>query len=302
MLMNKRRCGRKFLYVYSDRLKKKKEKHVLLKGRVVHRVMQLLLTNPQLHNQIKSLTLKVLDDYAGPGKGNTYERAHATYEFPTPNQKVAYFTWDDFLLQLVTSAEILWAYVKYMELKPISIDGTLQIERPVEYDVPSEGDFEDKKCKNILDLVAIDKNGEIAIYDWKLGMRKYVVKSGMSEADGNNNMVSYAIAMNDLAVDTFSPPVCVRIVRAVVTKKGKASTSTNHPITGLDLYERQVTGDDMQEEIANIRADLDDINNDRLRKNKTSDCVTMCDFAEACLKGEMKNYEVKPEYKPENPL
>ena len=132
MLLNKRRCGKKLLYVYKERLKRKKEKHILLKGRVVHRVMQLLLTDPKLSNQIHALSMRVLDEYVGEGVGNTYERAHAKYEFPTPNNKRAYFTWDDFAKQIISSVEILWSYVVYMKLKPLVLNMVPQIEQAYE--------------------------------------------------------------------------------------------------------------------------------------------------------------------------
>lgn len=291
MIGTVRRCGQQAIYRYDPefQLQLKVQNVGLLRGRVVHRVQQIELTNPGMV-PTNTICDKVVASYAGDEQHrSTEEKLREKYSFPHENNKRAYFSWKDFMKQIYVASQILEKYVHQQKLTPLLIGGVLQVENPLIYPV------DDITCKNIIDLIAVDGNGEIGIYDWKIGMKKYSVsKDGLSDADMNTAVVSYAIAACHTYPDYFSPPVMVRLVHTVVSKLGKPSESTDikkFGQEGLEVFERLITQEEMDEEREAIIQDIIDIRGGRLRKRKEQSCTTMCDFARICLKGDDKPYE-----------
>jgi hypothetical protein len=292
-LLSMKTCPQKAYYGYVKRLRLAKENVGLLRGRIIHRAVQILIlgmANPEYTQYLgnpKRLINRILSEYAGTD--NVYEGIKEKYEFP--KSKVSFFTWADFQLQLLSAVEIFIDFIKERELKPILNSNVPMVEHSSIFETPKG-----IALKGIIDLGAVDKSGEPALYDWKVGMKKYTTKEGISPADTNDALIAYALAAVKSS-DIFSFPVKTFIVRSVVTKKGKKSESVMEKkggklvgTPGLEVFPRTITNEEAGEFLRTADILAEDFMNSRFIKCKGEHCITMCDFRDICFNNKVEGY------------
>lgn len=306
-LWTKKKCGQMFFYKYVKKIRPVKESCNLLRGRVVHRVMQLWLMGMVLPSHKEWFNMparqavnKVLNEYAKEEKSdNIYEIIQSKYEFP--HDPRGFFTWQQFLDQMVAAVGALKDYVKVKGIKPVFINNMPAIECDVTYDM-SWGDTiydttENKatSIKNIIDLVGIEDDSSVYIYDWKIGLRRYATKHGISSIDINDAMISYARSAQVLHGVFEHWPIEVKVVRAVVNKKGERSEKATVKVgevvvVGVDEYIRKIEQREFFAFMEESAMHSQDIKNMRLIRNKNEMCITSCEYAKICLRGELSGY------------
>lgn len=301
-LRSTRQCTQQAKYQYRDRLKPIKEDIGLLRGRVVHKALQLSLTVPDLPSNILQLINRILPDYAK--LDDVYKGIIKHYNWPHGPRSG--FTYEDFKKQLVTATGVLLDYIAKKDLRPVILpeSGVLAVEQKFDFElITPNGEIlievggNPLKVRNKIDLISEDGTGETAIYDWKVGLKKSSVKDGISPAAINDSLISYAIAAAE-KVPCVSFPVTIYEVRAVVTLKGKASESVNYQgINGIEESRRVIEADEVEEFMRNAAAEAEDFINEKFRRQKSLHCTSMCNYNKICLLGKKDQYEVDPYWK-----
>lgn len=289
-------CSMQAKFKYIDKLKKIKEDVALLRGRIVHRAVQIWLTEGALsYTQIenKRLISKLLCEYAG--SDNPFGPLHTRYEFPPEANKRAYFSWDEFLLQLLSHLELIQNFILLEGIKPYVVDHQPAIEVKARYLLTYHGEILVEQLgapissHNIIDLIGVDEAGNIAIYDWKIGMKKYTRKHGLTPADTNDALISYAIGANTMGIPY---PIQTFLIHTVVNKKGEKSENVEHSVLkGIEVVPRTIREDEIETYFRASALTAEDFLNMRFKRNKSDRCITMCDFNKICLKGLDKGYE-----------
>jgi len=297
MLSTSKSCGQKFFYKYVKRIKPLKESASLLRGRVVHRAMQLWLMSKQsampgweqyADMPIEQLVKIILWEYAYR-TDDVYDAIQSRYEFP--HDKRGFYSWEEFHKQMITSIFLLRKYITSRNIYPVVVNGVPAIELSLTYPLTTK-----IQVKNIVDMIGIDtSNGTTSVYDWKIGMRKYAVKDGISEARTNDAVISYAWAawksFGDKGIGLYEWPINTKIVRSVVKKSGEPSDSVETDgIIGVESFHRPISYKECMEFLDEAQISLNQISNMMLTKNKTGMCISMCDYSSLCLMGTTDGY------------
>lgn len=278
-------CGYEAKLRYAEGWKPKREGCGLLRGRAVHRLMQMHL----LRNYIG--VNECLKGYVKEAKEESVEDSlRKRYVFPEPEQKKAYFTWADFGFQIAHALVALKEYLIMDRITPLYESNVPLVEASLTYRILDHDTHAMETVKNIIDLVGVDKTGEPILYDWKIGMKRYTVKEGVSPVDLNDALISYAIAAVE-NLDQFSFPVKTKIVHTAVTKKGKRSESIDYNgIEGIEVFERVIEESEVEPFLKESRQVAADYNSERFTKNKGDYCITMCSMNKLCLHGDESGY------------
>jgi len=284
LLKTYKQCQQKAFYGYVKKIKPKKESVGLLRGRVVHNLNQLYFSF-EGELALKHYINVVLRDHAG--KDEIFTGLKEKFDWPAFQDKRSFFSFQQFKGQIEAAASAFFDYFEVNNIKPLILkeEPHFHIEELMPFDIG--GVINRPK----IDLLSQD----LKIYDWKIGLRKYVTKNGIKPTDVNENLIAYAIAANRKYPDLFSFPVKTVTVHVVVKKKGEISDSISWTdgkvsIDGLEELKRNITKEDAEEYLEESRQSINSFLNESFVRNKSEQCITMCEFNRICLKGKEEFY------------
>jgi hypothetical protein len=314
MKLIKNSCGFRAFLKYILKIYPKKDGMSLLRGRIVHRYMQLWLQGhvglsgfkEWYTMPIKQALNKLLLEYTD-GEEDLFKALAAKYEWPRPFNKRSYYTLSDFREQLFMHSFLLQLYFQRSGIMVAKDNGRPLIEESITFplitrsgEIIEKANGEPLMCKNIIDLIAVDADSHPrypVLIDWKIGMKKYTVKEGMSDIDTNFAVVSYAGAVvHQYANIGITWPIKCRLVHTVVNKSGDASKSATwdcngEDVLGIEVFDRMVEEEEYRELVDEYIIDANDMRTVNLTKNRGMSCIGMCEYNKLCLKGDKKGYE-----------
>jgi len=303
-------CGYAALLKYILGISPRKENMSLLRGRVVHRLIQLwLLARAGLQGYeewdrtpIKQGVNRLLREYVEEPDGDLYKAIAAKYDWPKPFDKRKYFTLTEFIEQLFMHTYLLQQYVVRSGIIIANVQKRPLVEESIQFPIISRsGEIIEKAngeplmAKNVIDLAALDDehDEQPVLIDWKIGMKRYTVskEKGLSDMDTNFALISYAGAMAYAYSDFITWPVKTRIVHTVVNKKGEVSKTASwncngEDVMGIEVFDREVTEDEFKDLMDEYIIDANDMRNVNLTKNRGMNCLGMCNYSKLCLKGD----------------
>ena len=293
-------CGESARLHYVEKIRPARKGIGLLRGSVIHFGAESLLRNnivdpidlveTYMRAEIKTIVSKIDDD--------VWNILQYKYKVPlakeTKKDKEAgvrrlAFDRKEFVTQCVEGIKALAKYITDNHLYPMLDDlDRPMVEAELKYPlVSSDGEILIEKedgspvsVRNFLDLVHIDDDGQIYIYDWKTGVKRSSVSEGITPAHTGHALLSYAHAVFH-AYPSYSKPIIVTIVRPVLKYSGELVETEEWPV--------EITREDTNDVVLMYASQAKNIRSVNLHREISWRCP-QCDYAQLCLLKKKDDY------------
>lgn len=314
-------CEYEAFYKYVLRVKPKQNNLALIRGSIVHTIMQNMLnkgiplTDEEIHDYVITFLQQevkaIRTEYKLDNDIDPWDVLREVYKIPTKKptkadveagiEKPDAFNLDQFIKQCESAAKILQNFVKERGL--VAITNPVTKRKMIEMDikhpmVTSQGELLDTThdkptmIRSIIDLVAIDPTtGMLTIFDWKTGLKKSSTGQDISPIDSNQAVIAYVKAMlHEMPRDKWpnkmkDTRVNTALVRAVVKNNGEKS------LDEPEWFEKLVTVEEIDEVVESFSRAAKRLKSLDLRREVTFNCAR-CPYARLCLKKDYEDYFV----------
>ncbi len=216
------------------------------------------------------------------------------WQFPTPDQKWKYYTWDEFILQCIGFSNLFIEYINQQNLIPLDIANlgpivqkTLTAPLEVDGEILDETNGLPTKMKAQVNLVTDD--GQLFI--WKISNKRSAKRDKIADISETVDNQCAVVAYNFW--DHISFPIKVTVCKAIVKKNGE--------MVELEVHKREITKIELDMQRAKLAIKAVDIKMMNLFKERSWNCP-MCDFYKVCILGDPKDFVVRTYDEVDKPL
>lgn len=293
-------CRELFVWQYIHHIRERKTDHKLLRRSCVifairedlirkfpepsisERVLYFLKSEAKNIIKMIDRTWADWEDECKTLETNPVEQAlYMNYDFPSPDDKRWYFTFDEFILQCIVASRKIRSFLEENKLQPLIYDGFMFVQKTLDAPLIINGEILDEThskptiMRAQINYVDTDQN----IYIWRISSKrsssKDMVAITSEVVDNQCAVVSYHLG-NDCNF-----PMSVDLRKIVVNKFGE--------ITEFESHKRNVSMKEVSEAKLRMAIKAKDIKNMNLFKERSWKCP-MCNYYDVCIRGETDGF------------